>query len=107
MRELRQREAGGHQTAMLASDYRRDLSAAAAALFARWRQENFFQYMGQHYGLDRLVECGTEAFPETTVVVNPAWRQKDQAARRARAATSALCRLVANPGGPGGGGRAI
>jgi len=85
MRELRQREAGGHQVTMLSSDYRRDLSAAAAALFARWCQENFFQYMGQHYGLDRLIEYGTQALPETTVVVNPAWRQSDQAVRRQRA----------------------
>ncbi len=84
MRELRQREASGHQTSMLSSDYRRELSAAAAALFARWCQENFFQYMGQHYGLDRLIEYGTQALPETTVVVNPAWRQKDQAVRRER-----------------------
>jgi hypothetical protein len=85
MRELRQREASGHQVSMLSSDYQRELSVAAAALFARWCQENFFQYMGQHYGLDRLIEYGTQALPETTVVVNPAWRQKDQAVRRERA----------------------
>ena len=41
--------------------------------------------MGQHYGLDRLIEYGTQELPETTVVVNPAWRQKDQAVRRERA----------------------
>src|SRR5437867_12473628 len=70
---------------MLCSDYPRQLSAAAVALFARWCQENFFQYMGQHYGLDRLIEYGTQGLPETTVVVNPAWRQKDQAVRRERA----------------------
>lgn len=85
MRELRQREASGHQVSMLCSDYQRELSAAAVALFARWCQENFFQYMGQHYGLDRLIEYGTQALPETTIVVNPAWRQKDQAVRRERA----------------------
>src|SRR5439155_17751357 len=86
MRELRQREPSGHQTSMLSSDYPRQLSAAAAALFARWCQENFFQYMGQHYGLDRLIEYGTQRLPETTVVVNPAWRKKDQEVRRERAA---------------------
>jgi hypothetical protein len=85
MRELRQREESGHQVSMLTSDYRRDLGAAAASLFARWCQENFFQYMSQHYGLDRLIEYETQALPETTVVVNPAWRQKDQAVRRERA----------------------
>jgi hypothetical protein len=41
--------------------------------------------MGRHYGLDRLVEYGTEPLPETTLVVNPAWRRLDQAVRRQRA----------------------
>ena len=61
--------------------------------FARqWEQRiavityhNFFQYMGQHYGLNRLIEYGTEPLPDTTVVVNPAWRKKDQEVRRERA----------------------
>jgi len=85
MRELRHREESGHQTSMVSSDFQRELSASAVALFARWCQENFFQYMGQHYGLDRLIEYGTEALPETTVVVNPNWRQKDKEVRRERA----------------------
>jgi hypothetical protein len=85
VREVRQQEDSGHQTAMIATDYQRALEAVAVAMFARWCQENFFAYMGQHYGLDRLIEYGTEPLPETTVVVNPAWRQKDQAVRRERA----------------------
>lgn len=85
VREVRQLEASGHQVAMLATDYRRVLDRVAAGLFARWCQENFFQYMGRHYGLDKLVEYGTEPLPETTTVVNPAWRRLDQAVRRERA----------------------
>jgi hypothetical protein len=85
LREVRHRDETGHQTAMLSTDYRREMSGTAVALFARWCQENFFQYMGQHYGLNRLIEYGTQALPETTVVVNPAWRRKDQAVRRERA----------------------
>lgn len=85
VREVRQRDETGHQTAMLATDYLRDLGGVAVALFARWCQENFFQYMGRHYGLDRLIEYGIEPLPETTVVVNPAWRRKDQEVRRERA----------------------
>ena len=85
VREVRQREATGQQTAMLSTDYLREMSGVAVGLFARWCQENFFQYMGRHYGLDRLIEYGTEPLPETTVVVNPAWRRKDQEVRRERA----------------------
>ena len=55
------------------------LDGVAVGLFARWCQEDFFQYMGRHYGLDKLVEYATEPFPETTTVVNPAWRRLDQA----------------------------
>jgi len=90
VREVRQLEPSGHQVAMLASDYRRDLGGVAVALFARWCQENFFQYMGRHYGLDKLVEYGTEPLPETTQVVNPAWRRLDQAVRRERAQLTRL-----------------
>lgn len=85
VREVRQREASGHQVSMLSSDYQRELSGVAVALFARWCQENFFQYMGRHYGLDRLIEYGTEPLPDTTLVVNPAWRRLDQTVRRLRA----------------------
>jgi len=85
VREVRQREETGHQTAMLSTDYQREMSGVAVALFARWSQENFFQYMGQHYGLNRLIEYGTEPLPDPTVVVNPAWRKKDQEVRRERA----------------------
>jgi hypothetical protein len=95
VREVREREATGHQTAMLSTDYLRELGAVAVALFARWCQENFFQYMGRNYGLDRLIEYGTESLPDTTKVVNPAWRRKDQEVRRERAV---LVRLQARFG---------
>jgi hypothetical protein len=46
-------------------------------MFARWCQENFFKYMLEHYGLDRLIEHGVEPIPETARLVNPAWRNLD------------------------------
>jgi hypothetical protein len=82
VREVRQRSESGAQSSILSTDYRSDLSCVAAAMFARWCQENFFRYMRQHYNLDRLAEYGVEALPDTTRVINPAWRQLDSQIRR-------------------------
>ena len=77
VREIRKRTASGHQTSVLSTDYRSDPGPVAAAMFARWSQENFFKYMREHYGLDRLVDYATEEIPDTTKVVNPAYRRLD------------------------------
>ncbi len=96
VREVRHRDASGHQTPMLATDYQRSLDRAAVALFARWCQENFFKYMGEHYNIDRLVEYGVEPLPETLRVVNPAWRELDAQVRKQ---TARLTREQAQFGG--------
>ena len=63
-------------------------------MFARWCQENFFKYMRQHFGLDRLIEYGTQPLPDTTKVVNPEWRNLDSQLRSQRALLSReLCRF--------------
>jgi hypothetical protein len=85
VREIRQREESGHQVSVLATDYRSELRPIAVRMFARWTQENFFKYMREHYAIDRLVEHGTEPLPETTLVVNPAWRKLDSQIRREQA----------------------
>jgi hypothetical protein len=86
VREIRRRdEQTGHQTAILTTDFRKALEQVAAAMFARWCQENFFRYMGEHYGLNRLIEYGTEPVPDTTLVSNPALKRKTQEVRRQRA----------------------
>ncbi len=88
VREIRSLSENGHQTAILSTDYRSDLSRCATAMFARWNQENFFKYMREHYGLDRLVEYGTNPLPETTRLINPAWRALDSQVRSAAAKLS-------------------
>jgi prepilin-type processing-associated H-X9-DG protein len=97
VREIRKRTESGHQTAVLSTDYRADPGPLAAAMFARWSQENFFKYMREHYGLDRLVDYATEEIPDTTQVVNPDYRRLDGQVRskqghltRKRAAFSAM-----------------
>ena len=82
VREVRHLSQKEHQSPILSTDYHSDLTQLAGAMFARWCQENFFKYMREHYGIDRLAEYGTEAIPDTTRVVNPAWRQLDSQVRR-------------------------
>jgi hypothetical protein len=82
VRELRRRDRDGHQTSVISTNYISALERGAAAMFARWTQENFFKYMIQHFGLDRLIEYGTERLPETTKLVNPAWRKLDSQVRK-------------------------
>lgn len=77
VRELRKLTAEGHQTSIVSTDFRTDLMALAATMFARWSQENFYKYMRQHYNLDRLAEYGTEEIPDQVQTVNPAWRKLD------------------------------
>jgi predicted nucleic acid-binding Zn-ribbon protein len=77
VREIRKRTQSAHQTSVLSTDYRSDPGPVAAAMFARWSQENFFRYMREHYGLDRLVDYATEAIPDTTKLVNPQYRRLD------------------------------
>jgi prepilin-type processing-associated H-X9-DG protein len=84
VREIRRRTESGHQTAIITTDYRSDVIPVALSMFARWSQENFFRYMREHYGLDGLVEYGTEEIPDTTKVVNPAYRRLDGAVRKTR-----------------------
>jgi hypothetical protein len=47
-------------------------------MFARWRQENFFKYMGEHHGLDNLVSYGADEADPTTLVPNPERKRLDR-----------------------------
>lgn len=82
VREIRKLTKGGHQTAIVSTDYPRELTTSAAAMFARWSQENFFKYMREHYNLDRLVDYSMEDIPDTTRVVSPLHREADGEVRK-------------------------
>ncbi len=77
VREIRKLSDGGHQTSILATNFQLPMTTLAPSLFARWSQENFFRYMREHYGLDSLIEYGTEPVPDAIQVVNPEWRKLD------------------------------
>jgi hypothetical protein len=83
--EVRRLTDTGHQTAVICTARRLDTSVIAGRMFARWRQENFFAYMMQHYDIDGLVQYGSEAIPGTIQVINPPWRTLDKAVKSALA----------------------
>jgi hypothetical protein len=95
VREIRKLTDSGHQTSILTTNLKAPMTALAVSLFARWSQENFFRYMREHYGLDRLVEYGTEPVPDAIQVVNPEWRKLDS---QIRSRTSQRYRLTAQFG---------
>lgn len=95
VRQVRKLSPSGHQTAIISTDYQRDLRALAAHMFARWSQENFFKYMRQQYGLDHLSSYATELITEPILVTNPAHREL---ARQLSSATAKLQRALAGLG---------
>jgi hypothetical protein len=54
-REVRKLAEGGHQVSIVSTHFLADAASQAAALMARWSQENFFKYMREHYGLDAIL----------------------------------------------------
>ena len=74
IREIRCLKNNEHQTSIMSTDYLSNLMSIAVELFARWAQENYFKYMRENYGLDRLIDYSTESIPDTTKVVNPEYR---------------------------------
>jgi hypothetical protein len=82
VREIRHRDDKGHQTSIYSTDFIHSMDKIAAALFARWCQENFFKYMLEHYLLDRVVEYGVEELPDTAKVFNPKRREVERTIAR-------------------------
>ena len=82
MREIRKRSAQGQQTAVVGTDYQSAMRVLAPTMFGRWSQENFLKYMREHFGLDRLIEYGTDELPEITRVVNPAHRELESGIKK-------------------------
>lgn len=96
VREIRKLTGGGYQISILTTNFQAPMTALAASLFARWSQENFFRYMREHFGLDRLIEYGTEPVPDAVPVVNPEWRKLDGQIRSRADDAHALLRQIFN-----------
>ena len=74
VREVRRLTDTGHQSSLISTAMDLAHTQLAARMFSRWCQENFFQYMMQHFDIDVVLEYGLSGFPDTEKVVNPAWR---------------------------------
>lgn len=75
----------GRQTQILCSRFDIDPVELAYRMFGRWKQENWFKYMGEQFALDVLVDYRTEPDDPDRLVVNPAWRKLDKQVKVARA----------------------
>jgi len=95
VREIRKLTERGHQTPILATDYRTPMETLASRMFARWSQENFFRYARINFGLDRLADYRTEEITDPIQVVNPAYRTLDS---QVRSANGKLGRMLAQFG---------
>ena len=78
VREVRKLTDSGHQTSLISTAYGLPHESLAARMFSRWCQENFFRYMMRHYAIDLIAEYGTDDFPDTEQVVNPARRELER-----------------------------
>jgi hypothetical protein len=95
IREIRKLKDTGHQTAIVTTDYHSKTEQIAGTMFSRWSQENFFKYMMQHYGIDRLIDYKMEKIDDTVKVVNPEYRELE---RQMRSKNSKLSRKRAEYG---------
>ena len=86
-----------HQTPILTNLEEGKVGPArlACLVFARWRQENVFKYMGQHHGLDQLVSYASGPADPDMLVVNP---QRTQLDRDIAAKRRQLAKLKADLG---------
>jgi hypothetical protein len=98
VREVRKLGSGGHQVSIVSTNFSGDAASQAVALMARWSQENFFKYMREHFGLDALVQYGTEEIPATVTVLNPAWQALHREVRKKHKELKDLQKLQQNAG---------
>jgi transposase len=90
-RRVVMRTKDGHQTPILTNIGPEIGDARIACLmFARWRQENLFKYMGAHHGLDQLISYGAEAACADTLVANPERKRVDRQIAEKRKQLAAL-----------------
>jgi len=74
VREIRKLTKGGHQTSIVTTAFAFPIVLIAVLMFARWCQENFFNYMMQEFAIDLLNDYSKGSVPDTEKVISPKWR---------------------------------
>ena len=75
---------GQRQPALVTTHPGHSMEQVAGLLRARWTQENFFKYMREEFGLDKLAAHTLADVDPDEQVVNPGWRFLNNAVERLR-----------------------
>lgn len=78
VKEVRKLTDSGHQTSIVSTGYMINLVTIAVLMFARWCQENFFNYMMQHFAIDLLSDYKKKEVSDTNKVISREWRQSEK-----------------------------
>ena len=78
------RTKNGHQTPILTNLIDLPAAKVAVLMFARWRQENFFKYMGEHMGLNQLLGYAYQKADGSQLVPNPQRQGMDRELKQKR-----------------------
>ena len=72
--EIRKLTKSGHQTSIITTAFLLPITLIAVLMFARWCQENFFNYMMKHFAIDLLSDYLKKDVDVTESIVSPKWR---------------------------------
>jgi len=97
IRRLTKGKFGTHQTAILTTEFDVPVEVAAAYMFARWDEENFFKYMTAEYGMDHLLDHCRESLSLSENVVNPAWRNLKKTREKVQGQIKSLAARLQRP----------
>jgi len=90
MRNIAILRENGRQTHILTTDPKTEPVLIACLMINRWRQENFFKYMLEHYSLDALHGYGGAAISEDLIVANPERQAMDKEVKKLRSQIKGL-----------------
>ena len=88
VREIRKRSNSGHQTSIITTNFMLTTLKIALLMFSRWCQENFFKYMVESFGIDAIISYLKNKLPDTSAIVNPAYKALDKEHKKTSAILS-------------------